>query len=59
MQLARSLNDEDLYYQFDMIDDELQLAMIGAYGTVAERQSDFAAILKDGMFQAPHDVMPE
>jgi len=57
MQLAKSLDDEELYYRFDLIDDELQLATRGMYGTAAERRSDFEAILKEGMSQVPHDVM--
>lgn len=59
MQLARSLSDEELYYQFDRIDDGLQLATTQVYGTVAEVQSDLEEVLKDGMSLPPHDVIPD
>ena len=58
MHLARSLNDEELYYQFDCIDDQLQLAATGTYGTPAEVRNEFEAILKDGMDPPPPIVMP-
>jgi len=59
MQLARSIDGEELYYQFDCLDDELQLAETQAYGALAEVQSDFETILKEGMCPAPNDVVPD
>jgi len=46
MQIARATGHADLYAGFDVIDDELQLAQSGTYGSVAACRDDFDAALR-------------
>lgn len=39
--------DQETYYRFDAIDDELSLARLGQYGTVARCREEFVKILAE------------
>lgn len=44
--IFRAAGDSELYYVFDIIEDELRLAEAGTYGTVKECRADFEKALK-------------
>jgi len=45
--IAHAVRDSDLYYIFDAIDDELQLAATGTYGTIAACREEFDEALRE------------
>ncbi|MBX9793268.1 MAG: hypothetical protein K2X55_10825 [Burkholderiaceae bacterium] len=47
MGIARATGGSDLYYIFDVIEDEIHLAENQTYGTVAECREDFDKALKE------------
>ena len=48
MHIARNAElGDDIYYRFDLIDDELSLARTKVYGTVEQCRADFAAELAE------------
>ncbi len=47
MQVARSIDAMDLYYDFDRIDDGLQLAVTGVYGTVDTCREEFETEIRE------------
>lgn len=47
MGVARAVGDQDLYYVFDAIEDELQLARTQVYGTVEECRESFNSALRE------------
>lgn len=47
MQVARSIDAMDLYYDFDRIDDDLQLAATGVYGTVDTFREEFETEIRE------------
>ena len=52
LQVARSLDDMGLYDEFDRIDDGLQLAATGVYGTIAECREGFEAAIRAYLAQS-------
>jgi len=45
--IAHAVRDADLYYTFDVIDDELQLAATGTYGTITACREEFDKALRE------------
>lgn len=46
MHVARSIDAMDMYYDFDRIDDGLQLAATAVYGTVAQCREEFEVAIR-------------
>jgi hypothetical protein len=46
MQVARSIDAMDLYYDFDRVDDGLQLAATTIYGTSGECREEFEIAIR-------------